>query len=102
MNTKTLSVISGVLLFLAIPSGWPYIFYILLRWWICISSIIVAIDYYNSKLNGWMMVFGGIAFLFNPLIPIYLNKSSWVSIDLIVAIIFLLSAFSENRKINIK
>ena len=98
MNIKLLCIASGVLLLLAIPSIWPYDFYILLRWFISISSIIVAYGFYKSKLTGWTFVFGAIAFLFNPLIPIYLNKSSWVGIDLICAILFFLAAYSVKKK----
>ena len=86
------------MLLLAIPSVWPYDFYILLRWFISISSIIVASGFYKSKLMGWVYVFGGVAFLFNPIIPIHLNKSSWVLIDFIVAILFFLAAYSAKRK----
>lgn len=101
MNIKWLCMANGVFLLLAIPSGWPYDFYILLRWFICISSLIVANGFYKSKLNGWMMVFGGVAFLFNPIIPIHLAKSSWVLIDFVSAILFFLAGYTikeEERK----
>jgi len=92
MNIKWLCIASGVLLLLAIPSGWPYDFYILLRWIIFITSLIVANGFRKSALDGWMMVFGGVAFLFNPIIPVHLSKSSWVLIDFVSAILFFLSA----------
>jgi len=100
MNIKWLCIAPGILLLLAIPTGWPYDFYILLRWAIFISSIIVAYGFSKSKLTGWTLAFGAIAFLFNPLFPIYLNKSSWVAIDLITAILFFLAAYSSNHANN--
>jgi hypothetical protein len=95
MKIKTLALVSGVLLILAIPSGWPYSFYVLLRWVISFSSVLITFAFYKSKLQGWMLVFASIAFLFNPIIPIYLSKSSWILIDFISAILFFLAAYSR-------
>jgi len=98
MNTKQLSIIVALMLLLAIPSGWwPYGYYVLLRWVVFIGSIIISHGFYKSKLSGWVLVFGAIAFLFNPIMPIYLNKSSWVAIDFITMILFLVSAYSPNK-----
>jgi hypothetical protein len=94
MNIRGLCIASGVLLLLAIPSGWPYGFYVLLRWAISISSVIIAYGFYQSKLSAWALIFGGVAFLFNPLIPVFLDKSSWVMIDFISSLLFFLAAYS--------
>ncbi len=98
MNIKWLCIASGILLLLAIPTGWPYDFYILLRWVISISSIVVAWGFYKSKLTAWTLVFGAIAFLFNPVAPIYLNKASWTLIDFVSAILFFLAGYSVKRR----
>lgn len=98
MNIKWLSIVSGVLLLLGILNGWPYVYYILLRWVICGVSIFNAVGFSKSKLTGWVFVFGALAFLFNPLFPVYLNKSSWVGIDLISAIVFFISAYTVKNK----
>lgn len=91
---KGLCVASGIILLFAIPTGWPYSFYILLRWAICISALIVAYGFYKSALQGWTLVFGAIAFLFNPLMPVYLAKSSWILLDFVSAAIFFLAGVS--------
>lgn len=97
MNIKWLAIISGVLLVLAIPTGWPYGYYIFLRWVIFISSIIIANGFYKSGLIAWVFIFGALAFLFNPILPIYLRKASWVGIDLVAAILFFLAAYSTRK-----
>jgi hypothetical protein len=97
MNLKTVCLICGILLLLAIPSWWPYGFYTLLRWIICGASIYIAYNFYQSKLKGWSIVFAIFAIIFNPLIPVYLTKSSWVGIDFISSILFFLSAYSTKK-----
>jgi len=98
MNIKWFCIPSGILLLLAIPTGWPYDFYILLRWVIFVSAGVIAWNFYKSQLTGWSLVFGSIVFLFNPIIPIYLAKSSWVLIDFVGAILFFLAAYSIKEK----
>lgn len=98
MNIKWLCIASGLLLLLAIPAGWPYDFYILLRWVIFISSIVVAWGFYKSELTAWIFIFGAITFLFNPIAPIHLTKASWIPIDLISSILFFLAAYSVKGK----
>lgn len=98
MNVRSLCIISGVLLLLAIPTWWPSGFYILLRWAIFISSIVVAYGFYKSKIMAWTFIFGAIAFLFNPVAPVYLGKSTWVIFDFIGAILFFLAGFSKKNE----
>jgi hypothetical protein len=96
---KNLCIGIGVLLSLAIPAGWPYDFKILLRWIITISSVIVACNFYKPHLYGWSTAFVTLAILFNPIFPIYLQKSNWVGIDLVFPVLFFLPAYSVNSNI---
>lgn len=98
MNTKWLSIASGVLLLLGMFNGWPYGYYTFLRLAICGISIYNTISFSKLNLSGWVLIFAALAILFNPLLPIYLNKSTWVGIDLISAIIFFFSTFSIKAK----
>jgi hypothetical protein len=97
MGIKTLCIIAGVSLFLAIPTGWPYDFYVLLRWFIFGVSAYVAYGFYKSNLPAWSLIFGGIAFIFNPLFPIYLTKTNWVAIDFISTILFFIAGYSSKK-----
>lgn len=97
MNIKLLCVASGVILILAIVPNWAYSYYILLRWAIFVSSIIVAYGFYKSKITGWALVFGAIAFLFNPIFPVYLTRQTWTPIDLISATLFFIAGFSNKK-----
>lgn len=100
MNIKWFSIISGILLVLGILNGWPYSYYILLRWIVCGAAIFNAIGFSKSKLTGWALLYGALAFLYNPLMPIYMSKSSWIGIDFVAATIFFLSInLSKGKKI---
>lgn len=99
MNIKWILILAGVLLLLAIPNNfWPSSYYVLLRWVIFIVSIVGAYGYYKSNVIAWVLVLGSIAFIFNPIVPVYLSKTSWVTIDFISAIIFFFSAHSIKDK----
>jgi hypothetical protein len=96
MNIRWLCIISGVMAFIAIFS-WPYGYYQLLRVVLCITSVIVAYGFYKAQLGGWPMAFGAIAILFNPVFPIYLVRSSWTGIDLVVGLLFFIASGSINK-----
>ena len=78
----------AVLLLLAI-ADMPIGYYTFLRISVTIGAILVITSEYEDGLNAWIVVFGIIVVLFNPIIPIYLHaKELWVILDIIVAIIF--------------
>ena len=68
---------------------WPYGYYILLRWITCITSILVAFQAFEKNIDWAKVVFIIIAILFNPLVPIYLSRSTWIPLDIITAILFI-------------
>ena len=73
--------------------GWPYGYFMLLRWITCIAAIIVAYNAAQWKCSWAMWTFGFIAILFNPLMPIYLTRSLWQRIDIGCAVLFLAAIF---------
>ena len=66
----------------------PYGYYTLLRISITVIAGINIITNIDKEDKIWAIVFALIAILFNPFIPIYLDKSIWIVIDLIIAGIF--------------
>ena len=91
-NTKIPVVISIIILFLAILPM-PYGYYTLLRLVVC--GIAIYLTWFAKVINrqGWMWVMGFIALLFNPLMPIHLDKATWSLIDLVVAVVFIVALF---------
>ena len=82
-----------ILLLLLATRELPYDYYTILRLVVCGVSAYVCYRSYINKDEVWSWIFGIIAFLFNPIAPIYLGKRTWVVIDLLVAGIFFVSIF---------
>jgi FtsH-binding integral membrane protein len=78
------------MLFLAI-ADLPYGYYQLLRWVVCGVAIYIAYMAYQWGKAWATWVFGLIAVLFNPILPVYLTKAIWRPIDLTCGVLFALS-----------
>ena len=97
---KYLLLICSILLFIAL-ADLPIGYYTFLRIVITIGAIAVIVAEYKNGFSFWVITFGLIAIIFNPLIPIYLNnKDTWVPIDIMVAILFIIKSFTNKAKTN--
>jgi hypothetical protein len=82
------SLVCAVMLVLAVPSIWPYTYYVALRWVVCILGIYSAITAYRAKMTPLLVVYVVAAVLFNPIKPFTFRKSAWTYIDLCTAMAF--------------
>ncbi len=76
-----------------------YDYYTLLRWIVCASGGYLIYTAYDLRKTPWVWIFGGIAILFNPIIPIHLKKSTWASIDVISGVVMIISIFFVREKV---
>lgn len=54
----------------------------------------------RRKINFGAALFGGIALLFNPIFPVYLqDKELWTTIDILSAIAFVWAGIYVNKKL---
>ena len=87
------TLISIVMLLAGIPQVFPYGYYTLLR--LVVSGTSVYIAYFSfeeaRKIIGAISIL--FAFIFNPLIPLYLGKEIWALIDIIAALFFAITIF---------
>lgn len=82
----TVCIILGIAL-LPISGG----FYSLVRIIVTISAVAATIQNSSNGINIWSIIYGGMAILFNPLVPVYLHdKGAWVMIDIIAIILFII------------
>lgn len=97
---RTLLLICTGFLLLALVNL-PIGYYTLLRIVVTIGAGAVVITEFENGINFWVIVFGLIAILFNPLIPVYLgDKEAWMPIDLIAAILFGVKSFTTKSNKN--
>ena len=76
----------------------PYGFYTLLRLVVTIAAVLVAYGWLQRDRSSFVpFAFGGIAILFNPLIPVHLSRAAWAPIDLAVAAAFLLAMLRAGK-----
>ena len=94
---KTARYVVSVMLLIAI-TDLPYGYYTALRIIVTIVAGITAYIAFEQDDEIWVLLFGGITILFNPIIPIYFDKDTWVLIDIVAAILFGLSTFTVNSK----
>lgn len=89
----------SILMVIALGSN-AYDYYTLLR----IATTVVAVylayrTYQNDEEDGLVWIFGAIAILFNPFIPVYLSREVWALIDVITGITIFACSVILGRKI---
>jgi len=82
------SLIAAAMLLLALVP-WPYGYYQLLRFVVSGVAVYIASMVYQKQRFWATYLFGFVAILFNPLIPIHLSRKIWQPIDVICAILFI-------------
>jgi hypothetical protein len=80
--------VSVVMLIMAAAGGWPRGFYDLLRIVISVTGVYVLIQTLNVR-KYWPWIAGGIAALFNPILPVSFTTEQWQPIDIVVAAVFM-------------
>jgi hypothetical protein len=79
---RSLAVLLAVLLFVAM-GNWPASYYVLLRVVVALSAAILCVMANEEGQEAYFWIFLGIAFLFNPFIPLRLSRESWLTLDVL-------------------
>jgi FtsH-binding integral membrane protein len=90
--------IVAIALLLTAIAELPYGYYTFLRWVVCAISIYTAFLSYGLARKAWLVIFSLVAVLFNPIVPIYLDKGTWIAIDILIAIVTFVSLFAIKAK----
>ncbi len=94
---KGIGIVSAIFLLYGMGYGHAYSYYEFLRWATFLSSLFFSWRFYKSKTFVGIAIFLTIAYLFNPIFPVYLQKSTWVTIDFIAAIILIIGGFYKAK-----
>ena len=92
------SAIAALMLFGAL-AYLPYGYYQLLRFVVCVVSMYIVVMAFQWHKLWVMWLFGFVAVLFNPLIPIHLPRGLWHLIDVICGLMFIAITSSLSRPI---
>jgi hypothetical protein len=68
---------------------WQYSYYQILRFVICSGFVLFAIKEYEGKRIYISLPCIAIAILFNPLMPIYLARETWIPVDLSTGVLLI-------------
>src|SRR5688572_7935636 len=89
----TLSILFIICLF-----SMPYGFYQLVRFLALFGFVILAFFSYQNDKNLAVILYIGLALLFQPILKIALGRTIWNTIDVIVAILLIISIFNSKSK----
>jgi hypothetical protein len=67
------------------PMHWPYGYYQLLKLAVTALAIWLAIAARQQQSTIWTILGVVLALLYNPVMPIYLNRATWLPIDFVAA-----------------
>lgn len=90
-------IIVSALLFIAILDL-PYGYYTLLRIVVTAVAGYGIYTFVQKNIRITILIFSGIAVIFNPLIPVHLEKETWQVINVVVGTFFLISLYYGSDK----
>lgn len=104
-DKNKLSVIIKILMTIALLVcllDMPYGYYQLVRFSAMVVFGVFAVSYYINEKSTWMYFYGFSALLFNPFLKVYLGRTMWNVVDVVVAIIIIVNIITEQRKSQIE
>ncbi|TIO29002.1 DUF6804 family protein [Mesorhizobium sp.] len=92
------AVVAAVALLLAL-APWPYAYYELLRIVVCGTGIFCGVQFYGlaEKGRGIAIALFTTAALFNPFLPVHLNRELWSVLNIGGALLFGCAAWKAGR-----
>ena len=97
-NSETIiKIVLAIVLFLCLLNM-PYGFYQLVRFMVLIGFGILAYKANEQNKNTEMIIYGGLALLFQPFFKIALGREMWNIVDVIVGIGLIASLFMNRTK----
>jgi hypothetical protein len=98
---RTIKILLAILFFLCL-ADMPYGFYQFVRFVGLIGFAILAYQANEQDRKTEMIIYGGLALLFQPFIKIALGREMWNMIDFIVGVGLIVSIFIRNKMPNEK
>ncbi len=95
---RAVALLCAALLFLALVRL-PIGYYTFLRIAVTIGALLLLHHHWKrGGTNAWVVLFGAVAILFNPILPIYLgDRSLWLPFNLAGGVLFIVAALVKQR-----
>jgi nicotinamide riboside transporter PnuC len=93
---RVLGLVAAALLLVAL-GPWPYEYYTALRIIVTGASVVLAVAAFRTKQTGWAIAAIVVAVLFNPLVPIWLDRGVWAILDVASALLLTVAALRLRR-----
>jgi len=78
-------------------AGHGYGYYVLLRWVVCAVAAWTALESHTATRTGMTWLFSVAALLFNPFVPVRLDRQTWMGPDIVLAVAFVLASLPHAK-----
>jgi len=75
-----------------------YGYYTLLRWICCSGFAFITLGYFQVGIINWVWIFGTSVGVYNPLVPLALNKELWSIVNVITIAILAVSVIKDYQR----
>lgn len=79
------------------PVHWPYGYYQFLRLAVTALAIWLVVAANRKQSTTWIIIGVILALLYNPIIPVYFKRATWLPIDLVAAVLYVAAAIKLPR-----
>ncbi|WP_036165460.1 DUF6804 family protein [Noviluteimonas dokdonensis] len=62
---------------IALIPSMPYGYYRVMRWVVCVGCACLALYSLRSKSEAWAWIWGAIAGIYNPIVPVHASREIW-------------------------
>ena len=91
-------IVGVVMLAWALVPANPYGYYILLRIVLCGIFVFLAVKAHELKQVGWVWVLAIGAVVYNPIVPVHLNREIWSVVNLVTIALLIATVFALRKK----
>lgn len=85
-----------LMLLLAFNPENPYGYYIIMRVVVCAEFSYLCVLAFRARETNWAWILGALAFTYNPILPLHLNRELWSVIN-ILSILFTIIHIRKHR-----
>ena len=92
-------VVALVLLLIAIPQHDSTGYYSIVRWVVCAAFALLALEAHQLHKERWAWIWGVLAGIFNPIVPVHATRELWVLVDTIAIGIVAFDLFVKHESL---